>query len=211
MGNEFEKMTDEQLAVASQKSDGDSAAGEELFRRYSWLVESKTKTYYIVGAERDDVIQEGMIGLYKAMKDYNSEKNASFRTFADMCINRQLISAVKAANRKKHHPLNNSMSIFDPVRTGENSNGERKESTLENILMSGVDFDPQASLALSEILDYIVKNEDGTFSDLELKVWNGFMSGKSKQVIADELAKSVKSVDNALQRTKQKIIKYMYD
>lgn len=214
MNRDFEKMTDEELALASQtEKEGTSAgdAGEVLFHRYRWLIESKTKTYFIIGAGRDDVIQEGMIGLYKAMKDYRPDKNASFRTFADMCINRQILSAIKAANRKKHYPLNESMSIFDPISGTSDNAGDDKQSTLEDVLATGNDFDPQVAVVLGEIVDYIIGNEDGTFSDLELKVWNSYIGGKSKQEIAEALSRSPKSIDNALQRMKKKIIKYMYE
>lgn len=204
MEQDYNKMTDESLALLAQK--GDSEAEEFLIRKYKGVVRGKARIYFIAGAEAEDVIQEGMIGIFKAIKSYDKNRNASFHTFAQLCINRQIVSAIKAASRRKHSPLNSSVSLNKPV-VGE----ENEEGTLGETLSSEVHADPETMLVYKEIIDYIMHNEGGMFSDFELKVWNERMKGKTYTQIAEELNKSPKAIDNAMQRTKKKIVAYMYE
>lgn len=200
----LKKTTDEELAYAARSGNGDAI--EALFRRYIPLIKSKSKTYYIIGAETEDVIQEGMIGLFKAVENFDPCKNTAFSTFADMCISRQIISAVKKANRRKHQPLNNSMSIYDPIGVG----GDEK-NTLADVLSSGEFADPQVILVMREIIDHMISDVGGMFSGFELKVWNERIKGETNVQIAEKLGRTTKAVENALHRIKHKIIRYMND
>ncbi|MDR0853920.1 MAG: sigma-70 family RNA polymerase sigma factor [Clostridiales Family XIII bacterium] len=182
------RLTDEKLVILAKG--GDEAAIEELYERYRITLKSKANLYFMVGADRDDVIQEGMIGLFYAIRNFDIEAGAAFRTFAEICIRRQIINAVKMAARKKHNPLNESVSI----------------NVTDNYY---ADEDPEEMVLLSELLSYISGNVDKIFSDFELSVWGFYVDGNSTQTIAKELGRSAKSIDNALTRMKKKVEKLL--
>lgn len=197
---DFSGLTHEDLAILAQ--DGDSWATEYLIRAYKDVVKSKAYTYFIMGAEREDVMQEGMIGLFKAIKNYNPGRDASFKTFADTCINRQILTAIKAAGRKKHSPLNTYISI-------NNSTADEEGQVLEETLSAREQFDTETILMLKEVMEYVRTNKTNSFSKMEITVWNEYMKGRTYEEIAKELGKNSKSVYNAMERTKRKIIAYL--
>lgn len=201
MDKRYEQLTDEQLAEQAQA--GDLGASEFLIRKYKEMVRRRAQLYFIMGADGDDVIQEGMIGLFKAIKSYSGEKEAAFRTFAELCINRQIITAIKLANRRKHSPLNTSISLNRPLAEGDT------EDTLEETLRSDSNSEPENQLVLKDVVEAIITNEGKIFSPFEMKVWNEYLQGKDYKEIARTLGKSAKAVDNAIQRTKKKILTYL--
>nr|WP_305146664.1 RNA polymerase sporulation sigma factor SigH [Anaerovorax odorimutans] len=194
-------MTDEQLVEIAQG--GNLEAEEFLIRKYKEVVSSRSKLYFIMGADGEDVVQEGMIGLFKAIKSYDSSKDASFHTFAELCVNRQIITAIKTASRLKHSPLNTSISLNKPV------SDEEPDGTLEETLSAGSNSDPEAQLVLKDVFASIISNEGNIFSKFEMQVWNEYLQGKNYRQIAESLEKSPKAVDNAIQRTKKKILMYL--
>lgn len=143
MDNRYDELTDEQLVGEAQA--GSLEAEEYLIRKYKEVVSSRSKLYFIMGADGEDVVQEGMIGLFKAIKSYDCEKDASFHTFAELCINRQIITAIKTASRLKHSPLNTSISLNKPVSE------EETDGTLEETLCSDSNSDPEAQLLLKDL------------------------------------------------------------
>jgi RNA polymerase sporulation-specific sigma factor len=157
----------------------------------------------MVGADSEDIVQEGMIGIFKAIRSYNKDKQASFHTFAEICINRQIITAIKRATRLKHSPLNTSVSLNRPLSDSE------PDTTLEETLSSDSNSDPEALFLLKEDMDYIEGNGAEIFSDLELSVWNEYLKGKSYLQIAEITGRSPKAIDNAIQRTKRKLELYL--
>jgi len=192
-----------QIAVelrVKEAQQGNADAEEYLIRKYKNVVRGKAHVYFIVGADTEDIVQEGMIGIFKAIKGYNEEKQASFYTFAEICINRQILSAIKAAQRQKHAPLNNSLSFSDPISDQENQ-------TLEDTLLSDNYGDPEALYIFKEDMNYL--EESSPFSDMELKVWNEYMKGHNYNEIAQLFGKTPKSIDNAIQRTKRKLEEYL--
>lgn len=201
MDKRYEKLTDEQLAKQAQA--GDLGASEYLIRKYKEMVRRRAQLYFIMGADGDDVIQEGMIGLFKAIKSYSSGKEATFRTFAELCINRQIITAIKLASRRKHSPLNTSISLNKPLAEGDT------EDTLEETLRSDSNSEPETQLMLKDVVEAIITNEGKIFSPFEMQVWNEYLQGKDYKEIAQALGKSAKAVDNAIQRTKKKILTYL--
>lgn len=201
MDKRYENLTDEQLAEQAQT--GDLGASEYLIRKYKEMVRRRAQLYFIMGADGDDVIQEGMIGLFKAIKSYSSGKDAAFRTFAELCINRQIITAIKQASRRKHSPLNTSISLNKPLAEGET------EDTLEETLRSDSNSEPETQLMLKDVVEAIITNEGKIFSPFEMQVWNEYLQGKDYKEIAQVLGKSAKAVDNAIQRTKKKILTYL--
>ncbi len=201
--------TDNMLAVEAQA--GDMAAEETLMRKYSGIVKGKAKAYYMVGADADDVIQEGMIGLMKAIRSFNPEKKATFATFAEVCITRQIISAIRKANRIKHKPLNTSVSLNRPIASDyELSGGENDGVTLGDTLYAADAYSPEAMLIIKDVTAYILYNGDNVFSDFEMQVLSEAIKGYTYDQIADKLGKSKKSIDNALQRTKRKVNDYLW-
>lgn len=197
----MDEIKEEDLVRLAQE--GDEEAEEYLIRKYKNLVRSKARIYFMVGADREDVVQEGMIGIFKAIRGFNSTREASFRTFADLCIDRQIITAIKGAARKKHSPLNTSVSL-------SRSSGDSAESIcLENMLTSSSESDPEAMLLLKEVMEQISSKEGGIFSDLELRVWNEYLLGGTCGEIAKSMKKSPKAIDNAIQRTKKKLYHYL--
>lgn len=200
MQEQFKHCSDEALVRLAQA--GDAPASEALIRRYREVLRGKARTYYIMGAEEEDVIQEAMIGLFKAMKAYDPTRNASFRTYAEICMNRQIYDAIKAANRKKHVPLNTSISLSRPME-------DTSDHTLEDMLPSLSAGDPEADMVIQEVMTQIRENHMGLFSPMEQKVCQYYMEGKSYREIAEKLGKSPKAVYNAMERNKQKILAFM--
>lgn len=196
-----EGYIEEELVHLAQQ--GDTEAEEFLIRKYKDVVKAKAHLYFIVGADRDDIVQEGMIGIFKAIRSYDGSKQASFRTFAELCINRQIITAIKSAGRLKHSPLNTSVSLSHPMFE------DPFVVTLEETLSSDSNSDPEAQVLLKEVMDYIGGKGNNIFSEMELKVWNEYLQGKSYADISKVLGKSPKSVDNAIQRTKRKLEIYL--
>ena len=193
--------SDENLALEAQNGNIDSE--ELLMRKYKSLVRMKARAFYIAGADEEDVVQEGMIGLLKAIRQYDPDRNASFGTFAGLCITRQIITAIRDADRKKHQPLNTSLSLNELV--GEGTGGV----TLEETLRDDGTIDPESMYILKDIVSYISHNEDSLFSDFEMRVLAELMRGSDYEDIAAKLGKSVKSIDNAVRRTKKKIAEYI--
>lgn len=191
---------DEQLVRLAKE--GDETAFEDLIIRYKGNVLSKARTYFLIGADREDIIQEGMIGLVKAIRDYREDKAASFRVFADICITRQIITAVKTATRQKHKPLNTYVSLSKPVYDEDNEN-----RTLADMLESDTGFNPEEKMMLAESYKGISEEVMGMLSGFERKVLEEYLCGKSYVRISEELQKPPKSIDNALQRIKRKLEK----
>ena len=202
MEKAYNGLTDEQLVKQAQS--GNLDAEEYLIRKYKDMVRKRSQLYFIIGADTEDVVQEGMIGLFKAIKSYREQRDTSFHTFAELCITRQIITAIKVASRMKHSPLNTSISLNRPL-----SDDDDAESTLEQTLRSDSNFDPEAQIMLKDAMKSIISNEEKLFSTFEMQVWNEYLQGKDYKAIAENLGKSVKAVDNAIQRTKKKIIAHL--
>ncbi|MCL1982578.1 MAG: RNA polymerase sporulation sigma factor SigH [Clostridiales bacterium] len=194
MDSKYAEMADELLVKQAQA--GDAGAEEYLIRKYKDLVRGKAHFFFIVGADNEDTVQEGMIGIFKAIKGYSEEKSTTFQTFAEICINRQILSAIKAAQRQKHAPLNNSLSISNPLSGGD-------DKTIEDTLLSCNYDDPEALYILKEDLNRI--EDSSVFSDMELRVWNEYLKGRTYSEIGQIINKTPKAVDNAIQRTKRKL------
>lgn len=199
--NRLHILTDEQLVRMAQE--GSETAEEILIEKYKGLVKNKAKTYYITGADSEDVVQEGMIGLFKAIRSFDVSKQTAFKTFADTCVNSQIISAIKKANRKRHKPLNESVSLNKEVDDGS------QDISVGDILQASMDNDPEALLLLQEVVDYLKTYDSGLFSKFEREVWVEKLKGRNYMEIAEQLGRSPKSVDNALQRIKKKIVAYL--
>jgi RNA polymerase sporulation-specific sigma factor len=200
-GRQEEKFIEEQLAILARE--GNEEAEEYLIRKYKEVVKTKAHLYFIAGADRDDIVQEGMIGIFKAIKGFDPSRQASFRTFAELCINRQIITAIKQATRRKHSPLNTSVSLSKPM------DGEAKTVTLAETLSTGSDSDPVAQLLLKETMDILEGSGSDFFSSLEQCAWTHYLQGKTYREIAEILEKSPKSIDNAIQRTKRKMAGFL--
>lgn len=196
--SKYEKMTDNELVLLA--NDGDDLAMEALIARYKNFVRAKTRSYFLIGADRDDIIQEGMLGLFKAIRDFDGDKNNSFRTFAELCVTRQIITAVKTATRLKHTPLNNYVSFNKPVYEDDT------EKTLLEILNNRLELDPEEIIINKEKLAETEEKIKNSLSKFENIVLNLYLSGKNYQEIAILLEKPAKSIDNALQRIKKKIM-----
>jgi len=190
--------SDEQLVELVR--DGDNEALDYLMNKYKILVEKKAKSYFLIGASRDDIIQEGMIGLFKAIRDFKEEKTASFYSFADLCVTRQIISAVKASTRQKHLPLNSYISLNKPSYEEEND-----KTTLIDKMPSRKIINPEDLLIGQENLSIIEHELNERLSKLEKEVLQSYIYGKSYVEIAGNLKRPVKSIDNALQRIKKKV------
>ncbi|MEX2292050.1 MAG: RNA polymerase sporulation sigma factor SigH [Mycobacteriales bacterium] len=190
--------TDEDLVL--EVRGGSEAAQSELLAKYRAFARVKARSYFLVGADREDIVQEGMIGLYKAIRDFNPELQTSFRAFAELCVTRQIITAIKAATRQKHGPLNNYVSFSRPA-LGEND-GER---VLSDVLPTVAISDPADLVISAERIRALQAHFDEVLSDLETEVLRLYVEGKSYQEIAERLQRHVKSIDNALQRIKRKL------
>ena len=197
----YETLSDEDLLLLHRA--GDARAEEALYARYKQIVRSKARTYFLIGADREDIIQEGMIGLYKAVCDYQFDKQASFRAFAELCITRQIITAIKSATRKKHIPLNTYISLNRSVYEGDT------ERPLIDVLSSTQISDPEEVLIGRESYEAVADSIEHSLSKLERGALDLYLLGYSYQQIADALQKSTKCVDNAIQRVKKKLEEYL--
>ena len=201
---DYSKKTDEEL-VKIIKS-GDKLAANYLIDRYRNLVNIKVSKYYIAGAEKDDIVQEGLIGLFKAIKCYSPEQNNSFKSFANLCIDRQLITAIKTSNRQKHMPLNSYLSL----NTSAYDNNDEGSVELIDTFNSNQSEDPLEMMMQKEHFAEVENAVNKSLSQFEKQVLDKFMKGKSYVRIAEELNSPVKSVDNAIQRIRKKAIKNLY-
>ncbi len=197
----YDNMMDEAIVEAARQ--GNTGAQEYLINKYRNFVRAKARSYFLIGADREDIIQEGMIGLYKAIRDFRNDKLASFRAFAELCITRQIITAIKTATRQKHIPLNSYISLNKPIYD------EESDRTLLDIISGNKVTDPEELvISREEFID--IEHKMGEFlSDLEWKVLMFYLDGRSYQEIARDLRRHVKSIDNALQRVKRKLEKYL--
>jgi len=195
---------DEDVALVTAARDGDDRALAELLTKYRGFARSKARSYFLVGADHEDIVQEGMIGLYKAIRDFNPELTSSFRAFAELCVTRQIITAIKTATRQKHGPLNNYISFSRPVLADED--GDR---TLGDVLPMTAISDPADLVISGERIRAMQAHFDAALSDLEAEVLRLYIEGKSYHEIADVLERHVKSIDNALQRIKRKLDQHL--
>ncbi len=198
MQNNLDTLNDEQLVLLS--AEGNAEAEETIFNRYKNYVKSKARTYYLIGADNDDIVQEGMIGLYKAVRDFNPQKNITFKTFADVCITRQILTAIRTANRNKHTPLNASISMNAPVFDDDSS------TTIMNLIQNVAVSNPEEIFIVDESLKEIKNAISKKLSAFENDVLEYYLEGMSYTEISAAMSKSIKSVDNALQRIKKKLM-----
>jgi len=194
----LQTLTDSQLVIAARE--GNDSALEFLLDKYKNFVRLKARAYFLIGADWDDLVQEGMIGLYKAIRDYREGRQASFRAFAELCITRQIITAIKTATRQKHRPLNSYVSLNRPVYFEDES-----DRMLMDLLSGAEIADPVELVISGEEIQSMQTSFGEILSDLEAQVLKLYIDGKSYQEIADELNRHVKSIDNALQRVKRKV------
>ncbi|MGN1326501.1 MAG: RNA polymerase sporulation sigma factor SigH [Clostridia bacterium] len=200
--NQYNNMSDEELLEKIKTNDQNAL--EYLICKYKDLVESKVGKYFIIGAEKEDIVQEGLIGLYKAIKDYKGDKQSSFKSFANLCIERQLITAIKSSNRQKHIPLNSYLSLN--MNAYENEDGNNETQIME-VLDTNLVEDPLDTITKKEYLISVENTIDSALSDFEKKVLNRYIQGESYVKIAEKLDAPVKSVDNAIQRIRKKTAK----
>jgi RNA polymerase sporulation-specific sigma factor len=196
-------LTLEDEKIVEYARDGNSEALEYLIDKYRHFVRAKARSYFLIGADREDIIQEGMIGLYKAIRDFRLDKLSSFRAFAELCITRQIITAIKTATRQKHIPLNSYVSLNKPIYD------EDSDRTLLDVISGSKITDPEELVISREEFDDIEEKIGELLSSLEWNVLMSYLDGKSYQEIAVELDRHVKSIDNALQRVKRKLEKYL--
>ena len=201
LSSRYQQMNDEKVVEMCHQ--GDSEAEEYLLNKYKNFVRAKARSYFLIGADHEDIVQEGMIGLYKAIRDFKPEKLSSFRAFAELCITRQIITAIKTATRQKHIPLNSYVSLNKPLYD------EESDRTLLDVIMEGRISDPEELIINRENLGNIHNKISEVLSGLEQEVLQAYLDGKSYQEIADALGRHVKSIDNALQRVKRKLEKYL--
>jgi len=198
----FANMTDEEIAT-DVKLHNNLMAQDYLLQKYRNFVRSKARSYFLIGAEKEDIIQEGMIGLYKAIRDFRNDKLASFRAFAELCITRQIITAIKTATRQKHIPLNSYVSLNKPIYE------EDSDRTLLDVISGVKVINPEDMVISREEFIDIEKEMNNILSELEWKVLRLYLDGKSYQEIAKDLERHIKSIDNALQRVKRKLEKFL--
>ena len=198
---DYAEYRDEEVVKLAKQ--GNTYAEESLIQKYKKFVKNKAKAYFLIGADREDIIQEGMIGLFKAIRDFDEAKLATFKAFAEMCITRQIITAIKSATRQKHIPLNSYVSLSKPIYE------ENSERTLMDMLSSEKVTDPETIVVFKEEIDYIEAKVAGSLSKLEWKVLREYLLGNSYQEISDNMDKPIKSIDNALQRVKRKLEAYV--
>ncbi len=199
----YDFLPEEEIVEAAKY--GSHYAYEFIFHRYRGFVRAKARSYFLIGADREDIVQEGMIGLYKAIRDYRTDKLASFRAFAELCVTRQIITAIKTATRQKHIPLNSYVSLNKPIYD------EESDRTLLDVLKANKETDPEQLVINYEDYRAIEYRLTEILSDLEWRVLMSYLDGNSYQEIAEHLNRHVKSVDNALQRVKRKLEKYLED
>jgi len=195
----YEDMTDEAVAELARENDGDAL--EYLLNKYKNFVRAKARSYFLIGADREDIVQEGMIGLYKAVRDFRASKLTSFRAFAELCVTRQIITAIKTATRQKHRPLNSYVSLNKPAYD------EESDRMLIDVISSSKISNPEDIIIGREDFSSIETKMSKVLSPLEMQVLTKYIDGKSYFEVAEELNRSVKSVDNALQRVKSKLEK----
>lgn len=196
--------TFEDKVLVRLANDGDEFALNTLINRYKNFVKIKARSYFLVGADREDIVQEGMIGLYKAIRDYSEDKNTTFKSFAELCVTRQIISAIKAATRNKHLPLNNYVSLNRPIYTEDGS-----DKHLIDMIEEQESSDPfEVVVNFDEVSEKRITC-DCILSGFEKEVLTNYLNGFSYDEMACSLDKSVKSIDNALQRIKRKVDSYM--
>ncbi|PRO64625.1 RNA polymerase sporulation sigma factor SigH [Alkalicoccus urumqiensis] len=183
--------------------EGDSGALEHLITKYKKFVRIKARPYFLVGADHEDIVQEGLIGLYKAIRDFQGDKQSSFRAFADLCIGRQIITAIKTATRQKHIPLNSYVSLDKPIYDEDN------ERTLLDILCGSGTLTPEQMLIHQEDSKAAEVKMSELLSPLEQEVLFQYLDGRTYQQISEDLNRHVKSIDNALQRVKKKMERYV--
>lgn len=194
-------IPDEEMVMRAQAGDGEAL--EYLLNKYKNFVRSKARSYFLIGADHEDIVQEGMIGLYKAIRDFKADKLSSFRAFAELCITRQIITAIKTATRQKHIPLNSYVSLNKPLYD------EESDRTLLDVIIEGRATNPEELIIGQEDLAAIRDKIDEVLSSLEQEVLAAYLDGKSYQEIAENLGRHVKSIDNALQRVKRKLEKFL--
>jgi RNA polymerase sporulation-specific sigma factor len=197
----LELMEDEQMVELVHL--GDSEALDYLINKYKNFVRAKARSYFLIGADREDIVQEGMIGLYKAIRDFKEDKLTSFKAFAELCITRQIITAIKTATRQKHIPLNSYVSLDKPIYD------EESDRTLMDVISGAKVMDPEELIINQEEFDDIEVKMGELLSDLERKVLALYLDGRSYQEISEDLNRHVKSIDNALQRVKRKLERYL--
>lgn len=202
MNNNYNNMSDDELLESINKKDTDAL--DFLICKYKDLVNSKVNKYFIIGAEKEDIVQEGLIGLYKAIKDYKPDKQNSFKSFANLCIERQLITAIKSSNRQKHMPLNSYLSLNMTAFENEDGNNDTQ---IVDVLENTVIEDPLDTITKKEYFSSVENVIDSSLSDFEKKVLNRYVQGESYVKIAERLDAPVKSVDNAIQRIRKKTAK----
>lgn len=190
-------LSDAELVALAQKNDNE--AMDTIIERYKNFVRGKGRTYFLIGADKEDIIQEGMIGLFKAIRDFDPNKQAQFRSFAELCVTRQMITAIKSATRQKHIPLNTYISLSRPVYEDES------EKTLLDLVSLHYVSDPEQIFINEENLGNTEKEINDILSDLEKSVLELYINGKSYAEIGAVLNKEPKSIDNAIQRVKRKI------
>ncbi|MBN9656029.1 RNA polymerase sporulation sigma factor SigH [Halobacillus sp. GSS1] len=198
---DLSKLDDEE--VVERINQGQVQALDYLINKYKNFVRAKARTYFLIGADREDIVQEGMIGLYKAIRDYREGKQSSFKAFAELCVTRQIITAIKTATRQKHIPLNSYVSLDKPIYD------EESDRTLLDVIAGSKAIDPQELIVNKEKFSDMEEKMSELLSDLEKKVLTLYLDGRSYQEISVELDRHVKSIDNALQRVKRKLEKYL--
>jgi RNA polymerase sporulation-specific sigma factor len=201
MSVELKEATDEELVEIART--GDDQAIDALLGRYRHYARAKARTYFLAGADKEDIVQEGMIGLYKAIRDFQHERNIAFRSFAELCMTRQIITAIKTATRQKHVPLNSYVSLNKPA---SDEDGDR---TLADSIAADPRVDPAEMVISAEEVESLRSSMGQILSSLETEVLQLYMDGKSYQEIGDILGRHVKSIDNALQRIKRKLEAYV--
>jgi len=189
--------------VVEEVRAGSSEALEHLINKYRNFVRAKARSYFLIGADREDIVQEGMIGLYKSIRDFRGDKLASFKAFAELCITRQIITAIKTATRQKHIPLNSYVSLDKPIYD------EDSDRTLLDIICGSRTADPEELIINQEEFSGLEDKMGEILSDLERRVLMLYLDGRSYQEIAVDLDRHVKSIDNALQRVKRKLERYL--
>ena len=199
---ELDRLEDTELV--EQARYGEERAIEVLLARYRNFARSKARSYFLAGSEREDVVQEGMIGLFKAIRDFDLQQKTPFRAFAELCISRQILTAIKTANRHKHHPLNSSVSLDAPAYEDNDA------SSVTDFLMSPKRTSDPAELVISaEEIEALRTSMTRNLTELEGEVLTLYMDGKSYEEIAGTLGNHVKSIDNALQRIKRKLQRHI--
>ena len=198
---DFERFNDEELIEMVHQ--GNTDALDYLITKYRLLVRAKARSYFLIGADKEDIVQEGMIGLYKAIRDFKGDKLASFRAFAELCITRQIITAIKTATRQKHIPLNSYVSLDKPIFD------EESDRTLMDVLTGAIMDDPEELMIHREEFGYLEEKMSEILSELELQVLALYLDGQSYHEISAKLNRHVKSIDNALERVKRKLERHL--